>query len=151
LSAWTGYRRKEIGSLSKRSFRTDSDPPTVTVAAAYSKRRRKDAQVLHPELVNRLVKWLIPNRRTIVSSVVQRQLLGVLAGTAPHGPTDLVLALLRLVVCYWRVRPWRESRFSRQSSRKPSSATRRCAIVAISISSRRILVLNGRNQRPVAS
>ena len=27
-------------------------------AAAYSKRRRKDAQVLHPELVNRLVKWL---------------------------------------------------------------------------------------------
>jgi len=58
LSAWTGYRRKEIGSLTKRSLRLESDPPTVTVAAAYSKRRRQDAQVLHLEVANRLRKWL---------------------------------------------------------------------------------------------
>jgi hypothetical protein len=37
LSAWTGYRKKEIGSLTMRSLRLDDDPPTATVAAAYSK------------------------------------------------------------------------------------------------------------------
>jgi integrase len=54
LSAWTGYRKKEIGSLTKRSLRLDDAPPTATVAAAYSKRRRQDTQVLHPEVVSRL-------------------------------------------------------------------------------------------------
>ena len=58
LSAWTGYRKKEIGSLTKRSLRLDDDPPTATVAAAYSKRKRQDTQVLHPEVVNRLRAWL---------------------------------------------------------------------------------------------
>jgi len=46
-----------------RSFRLDGDPPTVTVAAAYSKRRRQDTQVLHPELVQRLRKWLSTKKR----------------------------------------------------------------------------------------
>ncbi len=58
LSAWTGYRKKGIGSLTKRSLRLDDDPPTATVAAAYSKRKRQDTQVLHPEAVNRLRVWL---------------------------------------------------------------------------------------------
>ena len=59
LSAWTGYRKAEIGSLTKRSLRLDDDPPTVTVAACYSKRKRQDTQVLHPEVVNRLREWLM--------------------------------------------------------------------------------------------
>lgn len=58
LSAWTGYRKGEIGSLTKRSIRLDDNPPTVTVAAAYSKRKRQDTQVLHPELAARLRAWL---------------------------------------------------------------------------------------------
>lgn len=58
LAAWTGYRKGEIGSLTRRSLRLDADPPTVTVAAAYSKRRRRDTQVLHPELAARLQAWL---------------------------------------------------------------------------------------------
>ena len=58
LSAWTGYRKAEIGSLTKRSLRLDDNPPTVTVAAAYSKRKRQDTQVLHPEVANRLREWL---------------------------------------------------------------------------------------------
>ena len=58
LSAWTGYRKSEIGSLSKRSLRLDDDPPTVAVAASYSKRRRHDTQVLHAEVANRLRDWL---------------------------------------------------------------------------------------------
>ena len=36
----------------------DDDPPTVTVAACYSKRKRQDTQVLHPEVAKRLREWL---------------------------------------------------------------------------------------------
>ena len=58
LSAWTGYRRSEIGSLTKRSLRLDDDPPTITVAAAYSKRKRQDTQVLHHDVVTCIREWL---------------------------------------------------------------------------------------------
>ena len=58
LAAWTGYRKGEIGSLTKRSFKLNDLPPNLTVAAAYSKRKRTDTQVLHPEVVARLRDWL---------------------------------------------------------------------------------------------
>ena len=58
LAAWTGLRRGEIGSLTLRNFRLDANPPTVTVEASYSKHRREDRQILHPDLVKRLQKWL---------------------------------------------------------------------------------------------
>jgi len=58
LAAWTGFRKGEIGSLTLRSLRLDDDPPTATVAACYSKRRRQDTQVLHPEVVRQLEDWL---------------------------------------------------------------------------------------------
>ena len=58
LAAWTGYRKAEIGSLTRRSFQLDATPPTVTVAAAYSKRKRQDTQVLHFDVASRLRAWL---------------------------------------------------------------------------------------------
>ena len=58
LAAWTGFRKGEIGSLGKRSFNLDADPPTATVEASFSKRRRQDTQVLHAELVLQLRAWL---------------------------------------------------------------------------------------------
>ena len=58
LSAWTGYRKGEIGSLTIQSFDFESDPPTATVQAAFSKRKRRDTQVLHPDVVQRLQEWL---------------------------------------------------------------------------------------------
>ncbi len=58
LASWTGFRKGEIGSLTGRSFQLDSDPPTATVEACYSKRRRRDTQVLHPELARQLKAWL---------------------------------------------------------------------------------------------
>jgi integrase len=58
LAAWTGFRKGEIGSLTKRSLNLDTDPPTATVEASFSKRRRQDTQVLHPELVLQLKAWL---------------------------------------------------------------------------------------------
>ncbi|MCX7429186.1 MAG: tyrosine-type recombinase/integrase, partial [Planctomycetia bacterium] len=58
LAAWTGFRKGEIGSLTLRSFRLNDDPPTATVAACYSKRRRQDTQILHAEVVRLLKEWL---------------------------------------------------------------------------------------------
>lgn len=63
LSAWTGYRKGEIGSLTTKSFDLHGDPPTVTVAAAYSKRRRQDTQVLHPEVAQQMQDWLTAQGR----------------------------------------------------------------------------------------
>ncbi|MGQ9919137.1 MAG: hypothetical protein ACUVS7_17155, partial [Bryobacteraceae bacterium] len=54
VAAWTGFRKAEIGSLTLRSLRLDDAPPTATVAACYSKHRRQDTQILHPELVRQL-------------------------------------------------------------------------------------------------
>ena len=57
LAAWTGYRKGEIGSLTASSFELGDDP-TVTVEAAYSKRRRRDTQVLHPRMASRVKEWI---------------------------------------------------------------------------------------------
>jgi site-specific recombinase XerD len=62
LAAWTGFRKGEIGSLTLESFRLDSDPPTAIVAAAYSKRRREDSQILHPEVAEQLRQWILEKR-----------------------------------------------------------------------------------------
>ena len=58
LAGWTGFRKGEIGSLTLRSFQLDNDPPTATVAACYSKRRRQDTQILHLEVVRLFKEWL---------------------------------------------------------------------------------------------
>ncbi len=50
LAASTGFRFGEIKSLTTRSFDLDADPPTVTVEASYSKRRRRDVQPLRPDI-----------------------------------------------------------------------------------------------------
>jgi site-specific recombinase XerD len=63
VAAWTGFRKAEIGSLTLRCFRLDDDPPTATVAACYSKHRRQDTQILHPELVRQLKAWLASKRK----------------------------------------------------------------------------------------
>ncbi len=54
----TGLRRKELGSLTPKSFNLDATPPTVTVAATASKHRQEDVLPLHPELAAMLRQWL---------------------------------------------------------------------------------------------
>ncbi len=54
----TGLRRKELGSLTPKSFNLDATPPTVTVAATASKHRQEDVLPLHPELAVMLGQWL---------------------------------------------------------------------------------------------
>ncbi len=58
LAAMTGLRANELASLTTASFDLDLDPPTVTIAAGYSKRRRRDILPLHPDLVAQLRQWL---------------------------------------------------------------------------------------------
>ncbi|CAN5431935.1 hypothetical protein BH11PLA2_BH11PLA2_12200 [soil metagenome] len=57
-AAATGLRASELASLTLTSFAFDANPPTVTVAAAYSKHRREDVVPLHAELVAYLTPWL---------------------------------------------------------------------------------------------
>ena len=54
----TGLRASELRSLTRASFRLRGDPPTVTVQAAYSKRRRTDALPLRPAMAAMLTDFL---------------------------------------------------------------------------------------------
>ena len=58
LSVETGLRAGELRSLTPASFKLDGDAPTVTVAAAYSKRRREDVLPLRTSMVAELHGFL---------------------------------------------------------------------------------------------
>lgn len=54
----TGFRAGELASLTPESFALATDPPTVAVKAAYSKRRRDDVQPIPAPLAAALAPWL---------------------------------------------------------------------------------------------
>jgi len=54
----TGFRANELRSLTPESFDLDGEPPTVTVEAGYSKRRRMDEQPIRRDLAELLREWL---------------------------------------------------------------------------------------------
>ncbi len=58
LAAATGFRASELRSLTADSFDLDANPPTCTVEAGYSKRRKRDVQPLPDALVEPLGAWL---------------------------------------------------------------------------------------------
>ena len=58
VAAGTGFRANEIRSLTPESFELDGMTPTVTVEAAYSKRRRDDVQPIRLDLADSLRPWL---------------------------------------------------------------------------------------------
>jgi len=58
LAVETGLRANEIRSLKASSFDLSGKPATVTIEAAYSKRRRQDVVPLRPQLVQRLREHL---------------------------------------------------------------------------------------------
>ena len=49
LAVESGLRAGELRSLTRASFALDAEPPTVTVEAEYSKRRREDVLLLRPD------------------------------------------------------------------------------------------------------
>jgi len=63
IAAGTGFRRNEIRSLTPESFDLDANPPTITVEASYSKRRRRDVQPIRKDLAELLRLWLVWKRR----------------------------------------------------------------------------------------
>ncbi|MDO5554518.1 MAG: site-specific integrase, partial [Planctomycetia bacterium] len=58
LAAWTGFRRKELGSLTPTHLVLDGANAYVQIQASYSKRKRNDLQYLHPGLVVIIKEWL---------------------------------------------------------------------------------------------
>ena len=91
LSAWTGYRKGELGSLTLNSLRLDNSPPAVVVSAAYSKRRREDMQVLHPQLVVMLREWL-----KLKHPIDANELLFPVSGKVPGGIERKTSKMMRL-------------------------------------------------------
>ena len=63
IACYTGFRRNEISSVTTRSFDFTSNPPTLTVQAAYSKRRQVDVIPLREDLAQLLREWIEGKRR----------------------------------------------------------------------------------------
>ena len=70
IAVYTGLRRSEIASITPMSFAFDSDPPTVTVEAGYSKRRQKDVLPLRRDFAVRLQTWISANPKLKATSVL---------------------------------------------------------------------------------
>ena len=58
LAGATGFRQGELRSLTRASFDLSAEDPSISVRAAYSKRRRDDRQPIAPELAAAVVPWL---------------------------------------------------------------------------------------------
>ena len=58
LAMGTGFRANELRTLTPEAFDLAGDQPTITVKAAYSKRRRDDVQPIRTELADALRPWL---------------------------------------------------------------------------------------------
>ncbi len=63
MAAKTGLRASELASLTPASFNLAADPPTVALAAAYSKHRREDVLPLQSDLAARLRQRLTERDR----------------------------------------------------------------------------------------
>jgi site-specific recombinase XerD len=58
LAHGTGFRAKELRTLTPERFSLDDNPPTVTVLACYSKNGQKATQPIAAALADRLRPWL---------------------------------------------------------------------------------------------
>jgi len=58
VAAYSGLRARELESLTPLALTVASEPPTITVEAGYSKRRRRDVQPIPRWLADRLTAWL---------------------------------------------------------------------------------------------
>ncbi len=63
-AAYSGLRVGELKSLTRESVDLNGDPPTLTVKAAYSKRRRLDVQPIGADVAAELQTWLNGHQRT---------------------------------------------------------------------------------------
>ena len=85
-AAYTGLRASELASLSAKSFDLKADPPTVTVEAGYSKRRRRDVLPVHSDLASNLREWF--KRRSAAAPMALRIDGTAAADVAPLWPGE---------------------------------------------------------------
>ena len=86
LAFASGLRRNEIRTLTRASFRFDTDPPTVTVEAGYSKHRRQDVQPLPSDAAEMLTGYLAdadPARPFNLPDKTSDMIYEDMAGTRP--------------------------------------------------------------------
>jgi integrase/recombinase XerC len=75
LAFGSGFRaNKELRPLTPERFNLDSDPPTVTVKAAYTKNKREAVQPISRALADRLRPWLArkPARKPVFAGMTER-------------------------------------------------------------------------------
>ena len=90
LAVNTGFRASELASLTEYSFDLATDPPTVTVQAAYSKHRREDEQVLRHDVAAFIQQWLVARRQQMAD---ERATISI--GIEPQGPKLLWMGTWR--------------------------------------------------------
>ncbi|MDO5114215.1 MAG: site-specific integrase, partial [Planctomycetia bacterium] len=94
IAAWTGFRKRELGSFTPRHLFLDAQIPYLTVPASYSKRKRNDMQFLHPGLVALLKSWLVkrnPKPEEILFPI-SKEISGIDRNTAEMIAYDLAAA-----------------------------------------------------------
>jgi integrase len=116
LAAWTGFRKGELGSLTLRSLNLDGNPPTATVAAGFSKRRRDDVQVLHHSLVAQLKAWLATKRRLKLTEP-----LFPISGRIPGGTDRKAHKMIRLDLAAARDKWVNEAKTAKQRREREKS------------------------------
>jgi integrase len=116
LAAWTGFRRKEIGSLTLRSLDLDGDPPTAKVEPAYSKRKQPDTQVLHPDVVQVMKTWLHTKL-----GLKPDELLFPVSGSVPGGTERKTAKMMKLDLASARKSWIEDSETSEEQSERESS------------------------------
>jgi integrase len=75
IASMTGFRRDELLSLTRASFRLDDRPPVAICESAYTKDRRRAEQPLPASLVDTLRPWLAakPPGRKVFEAVSPRR------------------------------------------------------------------------------
>ena len=75
LALGTGFRAKELGTLTPERFNLDSDTPTVVGKSAYTKNGKEAVQPLAQSLADRLRPWLAtkPPGRPVFDGLTQRR------------------------------------------------------------------------------
>ncbi len=91
VAAFTGLRARELGSLTEASFDLTANPPTMTVEAGYSKRRRRDTLPVHPLVAETLTTLFAQRQRKRDSAPIALKFDAARKMT-PHGRRETMNA-----------------------------------------------------------
>ena len=87
VAAYTGFRKKELGSLTPASFDLAADAASVRVEARWAKSRRERLVPLHPSVAAQVRDWLARKAKTSACDVLMYPPLWPIHGDIPGGRT----------------------------------------------------------------